>query len=173
MTPAPRPSLPKGNSPIRALRPEVETVFTAPQESVTPQSITQAEPAQQGSPAVITPSSGQVPASSPQDSSATPPSTAAAVPTPTAPTTPAAPTQPDIDWDEKKVTTLRVRRGLKAQAETAVLRTQKLEGGHKSWVALVDEALRRELERLANEFNGGVPFEPNTSEFQTGRLPGS
>lgn len=78
---------------------------------------------------------------------------------------------PEVDWDEKKVTSIRLRKGLKAQAETAVLLTGDFVGGYQSWVAIVEGALERELQRLADEFNDGVPFDPNTSTFRTGRVP--
>jgi hypothetical protein len=70
-------------------------------------------------------------------------------------------------------TTVTVRESLKKRAQTAVLRTAALPDGYKSFAALVDGALERELERLAGEHNGGVPFEPNAGAFRTGRPFGS
>lgn len=35
--------------------------------------------------------------------------------------------------------------------------------------ALVNGALARELERLANEFNDSEPYPPNGAEFRVGR----
>ena len=70
-------------------------------------------------------------------------------------------------------TTVALREGLKRRAQTAVLQTAALPGGYRSFAALVDGALERELERLANEHNGSVPFEPNAGGFRTGRPFGS
>ncbi len=70
-------------------------------------------------------------------------------------------------------TTVPLRAGLKKRAQTAVLRTAGVPGGYKSFAALVDGALERELTRLADELNGGAPYEPNTGEFRTGRPLGS
>lgn len=77
------------------------------------------------------------------------------------------------DPDTKKATTLAIRRSIKARAETAVLRTAGFEGGYKSWASFVEGALERELQRLENEFNGGVPFPENTGSFRNGRPLGS
>ncbi|WP_414172995.1 hypothetical protein [Clavibacter tessellarius] len=44
-----------------------------------------------------------------------------------------------------------LRAGLKKRAQTAVLRTAGVPGGYKSFAALVDGALERELTRLADE----------------------
>jgi len=70
-------------------------------------------------------------------------------------------------------TTVALREGLKRRAQSAVLQTAALPGGYRSFAALVDGALERELERLANEHNGSVPFEPNAGGFRTGRPFGS
>ena len=70
--------------------------------------------------------------------------------------------------------TFQIREELVRQAETAVLRTAGYDGGHVSMTALVNEALRRELERLAEEFNGGEEFPQNASgQFRTGRPIGT
>ncbi len=66
-----------------------------------------------------------------------------------------------------------LRAGLKKRAQTAVLRTAGVPGGYKSFAALIDGALERELTRLADELNDGAPYEPNTGEFRTGRPLGS
>ena len=55
------------------------------------------------------------------------------------------------------------------RAETAVLRARV----HRSMTALVATAVERELERLANEHNDGVPYPPNGDQFRTGRPIGS
>lgn len=70
--------------------------------------------------------------------------------------------------------TFQIREELVRQAETAVLRTAGYNGGHVSMTALVNEALRRELERLAEEFNSGEEFPQNVSgQFRTGRPIGT
>lgn len=65
--------------------------------------------------------------------------------------------------------TVSMRLGLKRRAQTAVLRTAGLPGGYRSFAALIDGALERELQRLADAHNEGVPYEPNEGEFRTGR----
>lgn len=64
---------------------------------------------------------------------------------------------------------LKMNDALIAQAKTAVLKTAGSEGGYKSFVALVQAGLERELQRLANEFNEGAPFEEHEGEFRRGR----
>jgi hypothetical protein len=59
------------------------------------------------------------------------------------------------------------------RAETAVLRTTALPGGYRSMVALINDALREKLGRLADEFNDGEPFPPNEGKYRTGRTIGS
>lgn len=56
-----------------------------------------------------------------------------------------------------------------AQAKTAVLSTAGIEGGYKSFAALIQSAVTRELQRLADEFNDGTPFEKHEGEFRRGR----
>lgn len=75
--------------------------------------------------------------------------------------------------DPKSAVTVQIRNSLRQRAQTAVLQTAGRAGGHRSFAALVDAALERELERLAREFNGGAPFERNAGEFRTGRPFGS
>jgi hypothetical protein len=58
------------------------------------------------------------------------------------------------------------------RAETAVLRTTALPGGYRSMVALINDALREKLGRLADEFNDGEPFPPNEGKYRTGRTIG-
>lgn len=64
---------------------------------------------------------------------------------------------------------LKMDDALLAQAKTAVLRTAGIEGGYKSFAALVQSAVERELQRLASEFNDGSPFEKHEGEFRRGR----
>ncbi|UQB17867.1 hypothetical protein [Clavibacter nebraskensis] len=97
----------------------------------------------------------------------------AATPAPESPLAPEAPPRAEFVKEETKPTTVQMRTGLKKRAETAVLRTAGLPGGFKSFTALVDAAVERELARLADEFNDGAPFEQNRGEFRTGRPLGS
>jgi len=62
---------------------------------------------------------------------------------------------------------------LKKQAETAVLRTATFPEGYSSMAGLIEGALRRELARLADEYNEGEPFPANTGTFRQGRPLGS
>lgn len=105
---------------------------------------------------------------------ATPPP---AVAVPAQPVASQAPMSPHGDYpaelDEKKPSTVAIRRILKARAETAVLRTAGLEGGYTSWNAFVEGALERELQRMAEQFNNGEPFPPNGGAFRQGRPLGS
>jgi hypothetical protein len=71
--------------------------------------------------------------------------------------------------DAKIARTFLMPRTLVKTAETAVLRTGGLPGGYRSMTALVNGALARELERLANEFNDSEPYPPNGAEFRVGR----
>lgn len=64
---------------------------------------------------------------------------------------------------------LKMHDALIAQAKTAVLKTAGNEGGYRSFVALVQGAVERELQRLAVEFNDGAPFEEHEGEFRRGR----
>lgn len=71
---------------------------------------------------------------------------------------------------EPKVTvTVQLRDSLRRQAQTAVLRTAGLPGGHRSFAALIDAAVSREIESLEVAFNNGRPFEPNQGAFRIGR----
>jgi len=69
--------------------------------------------------------------------------------------------------------TVRFQDALIRRAETAVLRTAGLEGGHISMTSLMNVALERELGRLEDEFNDGEPFPVNRGEFRKGRPIGS
>jgi hypothetical protein len=77
--------------------------------------------------------------------------------------------QPAVEEDGTVATTTLLRRSLKRQAQTAVLRVQQEPGGYRSFAQLVNGAIERELQRLAHEYNGGVPFEQNPGPFRTGR----
>lgn len=72
----------------------------------------------------------------------------------------AAPAVPEVREvpDAKKPVTVQMRMSLKQRAESAVLLTGGGEGAPRSFAALVDEAVERELARLAEHFNGGEPF---------------
>jgi hypothetical protein len=85
---------------------------------------------------------------------------------------PAAPA-PAPESDVKKQVTVGLRVGLKRRSEMAVLRTAGHEGGYVSFAQLIDGALERELQRLANDFNDGVPFPENNGAFRQGRPLGS
>jgi hypothetical protein len=65
--------------------------------------------------------------------------------------------------------TVTLRRSIKKTAETAVLRTAGLPDGYQSFSALVEGAVQRELQRLADEYNGGEAFTPNGGAFRQGR----
>lgn len=69
--------------------------------------------------------------------------------------------------------TFRFQEPLIRRAETAVLRTAGLDGGHVSMTALLNTALERELARLEDELNAGEPFPANRGEFRKGRPIGS
>ena len=83
------------------------------------------------------------------------------------------PIRPPEEDRAKEQTSLQLRRALKRRAQTAVLRTGGYENGYRSFAALVEGALERELERLQNEFNDGQPFPENEGGFRIGRPMGS
>lgn len=145
---------PTGPSPIK-LTPQVEEVRTwrADEE-------TEAAPAPTPAQQTVT---AETPTPSPPEESGPAPAVAPAQ----------VPVGRPFETDEKKPTTLNIRRSVKARAETAVLRTASLEGGYKSWASFVEGALERELERLEQVFNGGEPFPPNQGSFRQGRPLGS
>ena len=90
--------------------------------------------------------------------------------TPTAaPQRAAAPSAVASAKNPSTTVSLKMDNALIAQAKTAVLRTAGSEGGYKSFVALVQGAVERELQRLAEEFNDGAPFEKHEGEFRRGR----
>lgn len=89
---------------------------------------------------------------------------------PTQQSVPKPPSEPVADeLDHKTAVTVQIRSSLRLRAQTAVLRTAGLPGGHKSFAALVDTALLRELQRLESAFNDGEPFARNEGAFRTGR----
>jgi hypothetical protein len=83
------------------------------------------------------------------------------------------PVRPPEDDRAKEQTSLQLRRALKRRAQTAVLRTGGYENGYRSFAALIEGALERELERLQDEFNAGEPFPENEGGFRIGRPLGS
>lgn len=82
---------------------------------------------------------------------------------------PPAPVAADAAPDTKAPVTVTLRRSIKKTAETAVLRTAGLPDGYQSFSALVEGAVQRELQRLADEYNGGEAFTPNGGAFRQGR----
>jgi len=85
-------------------------------------------------------------------------------------TSSAPPSPRDVPAEDVTVaTTTLLRRSLKLQAQTAVLQTQSEAEGYRSFAQLVNGALERELRRLSDEYNGGVPFRENPGRFRTGR----
>lgn len=86
-----------------------------------------------------------------------------------APQRTAAPSAAASPKNPSTTVSLKMDNVLIAQAKTAVLRTAGSEGGYKSFVALVQGAVERELQRLAAEFNDGAPFEKHEGEFRRGR----
>lgn len=85
------------------------------------------------------------------------------------PTTVPAPTPAE----SKLARTFQLRGSILGGAQTAVLRTGGLEGGYSSLNALVEGAIERELQRLADEFNGGEAFPVHAGKFRAGRPIGS
>jgi len=83
---------------------------------------------------------------------------------------PAPAVPPASDYDDGKTTvTVSIRTSLKKRAEMAVLSTAIHPGGQRSLAGLIEYAMERELERLAQEFNDGEPFKPNAGGFRQGR----
>lgn len=168
---------PGGTSP---LLPAVETIRTtphldddpstaAPAETATPAlSLMDAQPQTQAA----EPAPASVSAPTPSFEPSLPPAPAAQPTTLNAPSMSPHGNYP-AELDERKQSTLNLRRILKARAETVVLRTGGFEGGYNSWNAFVEGALERELQRMADEFNNGEPFPPNAGGFRQGRPLGS
>lgn len=55
------------------------------------------------------------------------------------------------------------------QARNAILGAMAAPGAHRNLSAFVEEAMRREIRRLQNEFNHGKPFPQRQVELQLGR----
>lgn len=90
------------------------------------------------------------------------------------PVTPAPAERPAAAPPRTKVArTFQIPSDLLGMAQTAVLRTAGQDGGHSSLNALVENAMIRELQRLAQEFNEGQPFPAHTGAFRTGRPIGT
>lgn len=58
-------------------------------------------------------------------------------------------------------------------ARDTVLSVIARPGGHRSLSGLVEEAIRREIIRLQDEFNHGKPFPKREVELRSGRISGS
>lgn len=165
---APARRRPGGASPL--LSPVVETIHTT---AIIDEPIPATEPVKppvsQPISAAPTPTDGPQTSDEPQASAGV--SDDAAAPPAASEPAQAHPYPPELD--QRKPTTLNIQRILKSRAETAVLRTAGLEGGYRSWNAFVEGAIQNELKRLADEFNGGEPFDPNLGLFRQGRPLGS
>lgn len=75
--------------------------------------------------------------------------------------------------DAKVARTFQLRSRTLGAAQTAVLLTAAHQGGYASLNALVEGALNRELQRLADEFSGGEAFPAHVGKFRTGKPIGS
>jgi hypothetical protein len=85
-------------------------------------------------------------------------------PEPQAPATPPTPVS-----DETKSVTVKLSSSVIGKAKSAVLQTSGKPGGHRSFAGLVQAAVEREVQRLAEEFNDGQPYESHQGEFRRGR----
>lgn len=65
--------------------------------------------------------------------------------------------------------TVKIQNDVISRAKSAVLHTAGQPGGHKSFAALVQAAVEREVQRLADEFNEGQPYGELQGEFRRGR----
>lgn len=95
---------------------------------------------------------------------AAPPVQVAPAPQPQAP-----PTPPAAASDETKSVTVKLSSSVIGKAKSAVLQTSGKPGGHRSFAGLVQAAVEREVQRLAEEFNDGQPYESHQGEFRRGR----
>ncbi|GGI42864.1 hypothetical protein GCM10010988_41170 [Cnuibacter physcomitrellae] len=163
---APQRQRPGSASPIKKLTPHVETVRT-PSTPTEPEGEGTQRPLEVG---VGSTSAAPTIEATPEPSVAGESGPAAQPARAKAPARKAAPKV--LVPDPKIPTTLAIRQSLKKKAETAVLSTSRFEGGYVSLSALVEGALVRELERLAEEFNEGQPFEENDGGFRQGRPAG-
>jgi hypothetical protein len=71
--------------------------------------------------------------------------------------------------DETKSVTVKLSSSVIGKAKSAVLATSGKPGGHRSFAGLVQAAVEREVQRLAEEFNDGQPYESHQGEFRRGR----
>lgn len=71
--------------------------------------------------------------------------------------------------DTKSPVTVKLLDSVIGQAKSAVLHTSSKSGGHRSFAGLVQAAVEREVQRLAEEFNDGQPYESHKGEFRRGR----
>lgn len=94
------------------------------------------------------------------------PGIAPALPTPESPSL-------FIPESSKTPVTMDLPTRLKLRADTAVMRTMALEGGHRSRAQLINFALETELVRLEALFNNGEEFPPHLGAFRNGRPLGS
>jgi len=92
---------------------------------------------------------------------------------PAAPTHAPAVTQSASAAPVRKNVTAYIREDLKKEAETAVLWTGRYEDGHRTWAAIVEAGVERELQRLRDKYNEGRPFPLNEGTFRTGRSSNS
>ena len=81
----------------------------------------------------------------------------------------ALPTPPAAASDETKSVTVKLSSNIIGKAKSAVLATSGKPGGHRSFAGLVQAAVEREVQRLAEEFNDGQPYESHQGEFRRGR----
>ena len=95
---------------------------------------------------------------------AAPPVQVAPAPEPQAP-----PAPPAAASDETKSVTVKLSSSVIGKAKSAVLQTSGKPGGHRSFAGLVQAAVEREVQRLAEEFNDGQPYESHQGEFRRGR----
>jgi hypothetical protein len=92
------------------------------------------------------------------------PAAPAPSPQPQVPATPPVPAP-----DETKSVTVKLSSSVIGKAKSAVLQTSGKPGGHRSFAGLVQAAVEREVQRLAEEFNDGQPYESHQGEFRRGR----
>lgn len=87
----------------------------------------------------------------------------------TEPPSPAVRPEPVKPANRMVKRTMNVRENTISMMKTAVKKTRGHPGGAETMTALVNAALERELQRLADEFNGGEPFPPSHDNLQPGR----
>jgi hypothetical protein len=94
---------------------------------------------------------------------------APAPPTTSSPEPQAPPSPPMRISDETRPVTVKLSSSVIGKAKSAVLQTSGKPGGHRSFAGLVQAAVEREVQRLAEEFNEGQPYESHQGEFRRGR----